>query len=347
MKSTQESQVRGAAIPVSLQLLDLVMGSWRAGIVSAFAELGVADAFRAGAVTPTQLAFRLGLERDISDRFCRAAAAVGLMTDAPHGTLELTELGCALATDSPDSMRNFARWSGSTAERATWAHLPMAVRTGRSPFAAVHGSGVWDFLDTHPDTAAVFNAAMTELSRHVIRPVVEAVDFSRYTCVTDVGGGRGALLSEILHRHPHLSGVLLDQPDVLARAPQILVEALAADRVTLVPGSFFDGVPSGSDLFVISNVLHDWDDAHARAILCNIASAMRPGDDLAIVEAVVGVDERFDEAIGLMDMDMLVLCDGKQRSVGDFRSILSELNVEITGVGRAGLQSIIRGTKLH
>lgn len=333
--------------PASLQLLDLAMGSWRAGVVSAFAELGVADAFWGGSLTKTQLAFRLGLERDIVDRFCRAVVAVGLMTEAPHGTVTLTELGEALATHSPDSMRNFARWSGSTADRATWAHLPVALRTGRSPFAAVHGTEVWDFLDTHPDTAVVFNAAMTELSRHVIRPVVGSMDFSGYQSVMDVGGGRGALLSVVLQENPHLVGVLFDQPEVLVQAPQVLEEAGVADRVTLAPGSFFDELPpSGSDLFLISNVLHDWDDIKTRTILRNIAGAMRPGDDLAIVEAVVGVDDRFDEAIALMDMDMLVLCDGKQRSLEDFRVLLAEFHIELKGLSRAGLQSIIRGTKI-
>ncbi|MGL5828045.1 MAG: methyltransferase, partial [Angustibacter sp.] len=218
MKSTQDLEIRSETVPVSLRLLDLVMGSWRSGVVSTFAELCVADAFHSETITPTQLAFRLGLEPDICDRFCRAAIGVGLLTAPGHGTLALTDLGAALATGSPDSMQNFARWSGSTADRATWAKLGTAVRTGRSPFAALHGSDVWDFLDSHPDTSAVFNAAMTELSRNVIGPVVDAMDFSGYTRVTDVGGGRGALLARILQVNPHLTGVLFDQPDVLNRA---------------------------------------------------------------------------------------------------------------------------------
>lgn len=346
MTRAQDTHARPPAAPASLRLLDLVMGSWRAGVIGAFAELGVADAFRADALTPAQLAYRLGLERDTADRFCGAAQAVGLLAGGQDDTLVLTDLGQALATDAVDSMRNFARWSGSTADRATWSHLPTAVRTGRSPFAAVHGTGVWDFFDSHPDTAVVFDGAMTELSRHVIRPVVEAVDFSRFTSVTDVGGGRGALLAAVLAANPHLRGVLFDQPDVVARAPRVLQEAGVADRVTIAPGSFFDGVPAGSDLYLISNVLHDWDDAHTRAILCGIATAMRPGDHIAVVEAVVGVDPRFDEAIALMDMDMLVLCDGKQRSVEDFRRLLGELRIQVTDVRSAGLQSVIEGTKL-
>ncbi len=125
----------------------------------------------------------------------------------------------------------------------------------------------------------------------------------------------------------------------------MLQDAGVAERVTLAPGSFFDELPSGSDIFLISNVLHDWDDSRTRAILRNIATAMRPGDDLAVIEAVVGVDAQFDEAIGLMDMDMLVLCDGKQRSLEDFRVLLAELGIEVTGLSRAGLQSIVHGTK--
>jgi hypothetical protein len=346
MTRTHDTTARPAAAPASLRLLELVMGSWRAGVISAFAELGVADAFRAESLSADQVACRLGLEAQMAVRFCAASRAVGLLEEASGETLMLTDLGRALATDARDSMRNFARWSGSTADRSTWSHLPTAVRTGRSPFAAVHGSGVWDFFDSHPDTAVVFDSAMTELSRHVIRPVVEAVDFSRFTSLTDVGGGRGALLSAVLAVQPHLRGVLFDQPDVVARAPRVLQDAGVADRVEVVPGSFFDGVPAGTDLYLLSNVLHDWDDAHARVILRNVAAAMSPGDSIAIVEAVVGVDPRFDEAIALMDMDMLVLCDGKQRSVEDFRRLLAELRIEVTGVRSAGLQSVIEGLKV-
>ncbi|MEU0627560.1 methyltransferase [Streptomyces sp. NPDC005989] len=332
--------------PVSLQLLDLLMGSWRAGVVSTFAELGVADALTPGALGSSQLAVRLGLERDTADRFFRAGAAVGLLRRTGQDALQLTALGRALATDDADSMRNFARWAGSTAERATWAHLPTAVRTGRSPFAAMHGSGVWEFMESNPDTAAVFNSAMTELSKRVIRPVVEAFDFSRFGSVTDVGGGRGALLSAVLQKHSGISGVLFDQPDVVSRAWPELSDAGVSDRVTVKAGSFFDSVPPGSDLYMVSNVFHDWDDARSRHILKNIASAMREGAHLAVVEAVAGLDDTADRAISLMDMDMLVLCEGKQRTVQEFRSLMSEVGIELVGVARAGLQSVIEGKKI-
>jgi hypothetical protein len=346
MTITSTGSLRPPSPPVSIQLLDLLMGSWRAGVVSTFAELGVADALSPGGLTPMQLAVRLGLERDTAERFFRASTSVGLLRQTDQHTMELTALGRALATDDDASMRNFARWTGSTAERATWAHLPTAVRTGRSPFAAMHGSGVWEFMDSNPDTAAVFNSAMTELSKRIIRPVVEAFDFSRFGSITDVGGGRGALLSAVLQKYSGTSGVLFDQPDVVSRAWPELSEAGVADRVTVKAGSFFDSVPAGSDLYMASNVFHDWDDARSRLILKNIAAAMHEGAHLAVVEAVAGVDEKADQAIALMDMDMLVLCEGKQRTVQEFRTLMSEVGIELVGVSRAGLQSVIEGKKV-
>lgn len=331
--------------PVAVQILDLLMGGWRAGVVSTFAELGVADGLAAGGLTPAQLAVRLGLEHDTAERFFRAGASVGLLRRGEHDTLELTELGRALASDD-GSMRNFARWTGSTAERATWAHLATAVRTGRSPFAAMHGSGVWEFMESDPDTAAVFNSAMTELSKRVIQPVIEAFDFSRFSSVTDVGGGRGALLAAVLRKHPEMTGVLFDQPDVVSRSLPELSDAAVAHRVTVKSGSFFDGVPSGSDLFMISNVLHDWDDGRSRLILRNIAEAMHEGAHIAVVEAVAGLDDTADKAISLMDMDMLLLCEGKQRTVEEFRLLLAEVGIELVGVSRAGLQSVVEGRKV-
>lgn len=347
MFSNHESLAPTPADLVTPRILDLITGYWRAGVVSTFAELGIADALGSECLAPAKIALRLGLEGSTCARFCRAATAVGLLTDTPEGTVSLADLGRALMADAPNSVRNVARWSGSTAERATWSHLHAAVRAGHSPFAAIHGQGIWDFLESHPATAAVFDAAMTELSRTIIAAVADVLDLTPFTSITDVGGGRGGLLAAMLTRAPHVRGVLFDQPDVVALAPDVFRAAGVADRVTITAGSFFDAVPTGSDLFVISNVLHNWDDDRARAILRSIASAMKTGDQIAIVEAVPGVDERFDEMIALMDMDMLVLCTGKQRTVEDYRTLLAELDIEVTGVDRAGLESVIRATKIR
>ncbi|WP_410634877.1 methyltransferase [Amycolatopsis sp. cmx-4-83] len=345
MTSTHDTLTPPPTVPAAARLLDLVMGNWRAGVVSAFAELGVADALRDEKLTPASIARHLGLANSTCTRFCTAAAAVGLLDAGADGTVSLSELGRTLLSESPGSMRNFARWCGSTADRTTWSQLHTAVRTGRSPFPAIHGTDVWEFLQTRPADAAVFDAAMTELSRNVIGPVVGVLDLTSFSSVTDVGGGRGALLAAILKSAPHLRGVLFDQADVVSLAPDVLRSAGVADRVTIIAGSFFDSVPSGSDLFVISNVLHDWDDDRTRAILGSISSAMSPGHQIAIVEAVAGVDDRFDEAIALMDMDMLALCEGKQRTVGEFRDLLAEFGLTLTAIDRAGLQSVVRATK--
>ncbi|ONI78050.1 hypothetical protein ALI144C_32220 [Actinosynnema sp. ALI-1.44] len=345
--NNHEPPAPAQADPAALRLLDLISGYWRAGVVSTFAELGIADSLGSECLPPAEVALRLGLDGSTCARFCRAAAAIGLLTRTPEGAVSLTDLGRALMTDAPGSVRDVARWSGSIAERATWTQLDAAVRTGHSRFSAVHGHDIWDFFDSHPAVGAVFDAAMTDLSRTVIAAVADVLDLAGVTTVTDVGGGRGGLLAAMLTRAPHVRGVLFDQPEVVALAPEVFLAAGVEDRVTITAGSFFDAIPAGSDLFVISNVLHNWDDDRTRAILRSVASAMKAGDQLAIVEALPDVDPRFDELVALMDMDMLVLCAGKQRTIDDYRALLAEVDIEITGVDRAGLESVVRATKIH
>ncbi|MDJ0362334.1 methyltransferase [Rhodococcus sp. H29-C3] len=333
-------------LPASLQVLQAVTASWSSGVITTFAELGFADVLHERPMSAVDLARRMATDEEATRRLCRTAGHLGLLSVDDQQLLHLEPMGDALRSDSPESMRNFARWTGSWADRATWCHLPTAVRTGRSPFSAQHGSSVWEYFAAEPAAAAVFDAAMSETSRHVIRPVVDCFDFSQYLSIVDVGGGRGALLSAALEQAPGACGILFDQDEVINRAHSALKGHPAADRIRTVKGSFFESVPTGGDLYVVSNIIHDWDDEQAGRILLVIAEAMSTGAELALVEAVAGVDEKFDNMIGLMDMDMLLLCNGKQRTVDEFKGLLDAVGIELITVHRAGLQSIVHGRKI-
>jgi hypothetical protein len=216
---------------------------------------------------------------------------------------------------------------------AAWSHLLHSVRTGETAFTAVHGVDTWTYRAGHPEEGGVFDAAMTALSRRVTAGVLEAHDFSGYAVIADIGGGRGALLSAILARHPGARGILFDQPGVVA-------DARPGERCDVVAGDFFERVPEGADAYILKSILHDWDDAPAIAILRSIRQAAAPGSAVLIVERRLG-PPNAEPAGKLSDLNMLVGTGGRERTRDEYAALLDAAGYAIVGETPAGPVSVI------
>lgn len=328
-------------IPIAARILQLATASWMSAAVSAAASLGVADALAAGPRPVEEIAGEIGAHAPTLYRLLRACADFDLFEEQDDRVFALTELGRALRTDSPLSMRGFAQWVGDPADRYSWSGLADSVRTGRSAFERVHGQDVWEYMATHPDTASVFNNAMTSASDQMIKPVVAAYDFGRFTRIVDVGGGHGALLAEILRTNPGVQGVLYDQPEVVAGASHPDV----ADRLSVVGGSFFESVPPSGDAYLLSNVIHDWDDEKSARILSRVRDAMAPEARVLLAEVVMPGKAEPAATVKLMDLNMLVLCDGKQRTEAEFAELFRGAGLELARIVPSGFCSVVEAVR--
>ncbi|MET8829869.1 methyltransferase [Streptomyces sp. NPDC004610] len=331
--------------PLSAQLLQLVTAGWAAQAVSATAELGVADALADGPRPVDEIATATGSHAPSLYRLLRAGADIGLFTEHDDRVFDLTDLGATLRTDSPTSLRDFAIWTGLPAERHSWAGLTDAVRTGRTAFPEVLGTPVWDYMHDHPEVLGVFDRAMTELSRRIIAPVVAAYDFGRFATVVDAGGGRGALLAAVLKSAPTARGVLYDRPEVIAGAGEPLREAGVADRAELVAGDFFESVPGETDAVILSNIIHDWDDQPSRRILANSRDALTDDGRVLLVEAVLPDRPRPSPMVSLMDLDMLVVAGGRQRTADEFATLLADSGLKLSAIVPGGHCSVVEAVR--
>lgn len=330
-----------APLPPPIRILQLATSSWASAAVSAAAELGVADALADGPQRAGDLAEAVHAHPRTLFRLLRACTELGLFERSDDDRFSLTETGQALRSDSTMSMRNFARWVGLPADRHTWSGLADSVRSGTSAFAAVHGETVWDFLRDQSRTAQIFNDAMTEASRQLIAPVVAAYDFGQHECIVDVAGGQGALLAAILSNNPRSRGVLYDLPEVVENAATALDHAGVADRVDVTGGDIFADLPAGADAYLLSNVIHDWDDEHSRRILRRCREAVPAHGKVLLVEAVMPDGTGQNPTVALMDLNMLVLCDGAQRTQSEFDDLLSAAGLRLARVVPAGLHSVV------
>jgi 2,7-dihydroxy-5-methyl-1-naphthoate 7-O-methyltransferase len=155
-------------------------------------------------------------------------------------------------------------------------------------------------------------------------------DWARVRSVVDVGGGTGALLAGILLARPGIRGILVDLPRTVTRSADIFRAAGVAGRVTVAGQSFFDPLPAGADLYLLKNVLADWPDREATALLTRCAEAARPAGRVVILGGV-SVGEHGEASPELL---MMVLVGGKDRTASEFGALARQAGLEISAAGR-------------
>ncbi|MFE9446420.1 methyltransferase [Streptomyces sp. NPDC006602] len=308
------------------QVLQVMTGAWSGQAVYVAAKLGIADMLVNGPRSVDDLAAEAGVHATALYRILRALAGLGIFRVEENRTVELTPLAEPLATDHPDSMRQFAIMVNEEMYEA-FGSLLATVRTGRPAFEERFGMPVFAYFDTHPQAAATLHRAMNDWSRWDTSDIVDAYDFSRFRKVVDVGGGNGAFLSALLAGCPDLSGVLLDRPQGIEAAHAGLGGPLP--RCELVVGDFLDEVPRGADLYVVKHVIDGWPDDGAARILDNCRRAMADGGRVVVLDTVVepGNDPSFSKWLDLL---MMAATPGGLRREADYFGLFARAGLRLS-----------------
>ncbi|MGH9210195.1 MAG: methyltransferase [Acidimicrobiales bacterium] len=216
----------------------------------------------------------------------------------------------------------------------SWGELVPSVRTGDAGWDRAHGMTWIEFYDRHPEESATFNRAMAEHTRDASPGLVAGSDLARFGTVMDVGGGDGTLIAEALRAYPDLEGIVFDLPSGVTSAPATLEAAGVADRGRVVTGDFFAAVPTGADAYLAKQVLHDWDDERATAILRNLRAAVAPGGRVLILERMLPeVVTPRDAPTLLVDVLMMVVTGGRERTEQDFQRLFDAAAFELASIG--------------
>lgn len=317
--------------PAAQRLNQMLLGQFQARALALVAELAIADWLANGPLSIEDLAARTRSNPDALYRVLRALAATDVFREQPERTFANTELSECLRNDVPGSLASMARWLGDISGWSAWGRLDHSVRTGEPAFEAVFGSDCFTWLASHPDSAGLFQSAMTNYSRLTAGAVAEAYDFSSVGTLLDVGGGHGAFLTLVLDRFPRLLGLLFDRPEVIASVEAELRGSGLASRMRAIAGDFLEGVPPGADAIVLKHIVHDWDDAHAATLLRHCRESLPPGGRLLVIESVLG--DHPDAAFAkYLDLEMLVLTGGRERTAAEFARLLSDAGFELTAV---------------
>ncbi len=313
----------------SIQLMQLIWpGAIAVQAIHVAAALGIPDLLAEGTRTVDLLAAATDTHAQTLRRLMRALTSLGIFAEVSDGAYRHTALSDVLRRDHPESMHAWAVMLGAGFMWQPIGRLGETVKSGKPAFEEVFGRQFFEYLSEHSSDAAVFDRAMSSVARYTAA-IVNGYDFSGCERIVDIGGGRGVLLNGILSANPRARGLLYDLPGVLERASPPGDPSVAA-RLEMSAGSFFNGVPSGADTYILSGVLHDWDDESAKRILTNVRRSIRTDGRLLIMDTVLTESTGPERA--LMDVLMMVLTGGRERTESEFRTLLHEAGFLVAAV---------------
>ncbi|MFF8863400.1 MULTISPECIES: methyltransferase [unclassified Streptomyces] len=286
-----------------MRLRELVFGAACAAAVRAAARLGVADALGDAPMTVESLAASVKVEAKPLRRLLRALSCYGVFAERPDGTFAHTEMSRLLREDDPNSLRYISLWCTEPWTWDAWPKLDEAVRSGRNVIEDLYGKEFFVYLNEDaPESADVFNRAMTTSSEQSARDVAALLDLSGSSSVADIGGGQGHVVASLLDKYPAMRGHLLDLPRVVEKAvARLRPGGDLADRAHIVPGDVRVSVPVDADVYIIKNIL-EWDDESTSRLLRNVIGAGGPGARVVVIENLVDdtPSMRFSTAMDLL-----------------------------------------------
>ncbi|MFF4587481.1 methyltransferase [Streptomyces sp. NPDC001388] len=321
-----------SAPPPPMRLRELVFGAACAAALRASARLGVADALGDGPMTVEDLAAAVKAEPKPLRRLLRALSCHGVFAERPDGTFTHTDMSRLLREDDPHSLRNIALWCTEPWTWDAWPKLDEAVRTGHNVVEDLYGKEFFTYLNEDaPESAEVFNRAMTTSSEQSAREVAALLDLSGSTSVADLGGGQGHVVASLLDKYPAMRGALLDLPRVVENAlPRLREGGDLAHRTRIVPGDVRAAVPVKADVYVIKNIL-EWDDESTARTLANVIGTGGPGTRVVVIENLVDdtPSMRFSTA---MDLLLLLNVGGAKHTTESMVSRLTDAGLVIDDI---------------
>jgi len=313
-------------------VLEMINAAWMCQAIGVACALGIPDRIAGGTGEVRALASTIGASEEGVKRLLRALTTLGLARSRDDATFTLTADGTLLTTHAEESLH---AWAVMNATRgwAAWTHLAEGVRTGRNVRGHTGLDGYAEFRAGEA-SSETFNRAMRVLTRPVALGLRDKIAFTGSELAVDIGGGGGHLLMPLLESHPEMRAIVFDLEHARPLAEETMAAQGVRDRCRFVPGSFFDGVPQG-DVHFLKSVLHNWDDARAIEILRRCREAMAPGTRLLILERIVApaaAASAIDRENARSDLQMMLACDGRERSEREFRSLLSAAALEATAI---------------
>jgi hypothetical protein len=333
VSTTSHTSAQPAGADPAQQIMQMASGYMMSAALHTVVKLGVADHLADGPLAIGELAARTGSNADALYRMLRPLIAIGVFAETAPKTIALADVSQLLRADHPRSMRDTLLWVTSPFHFTVWAEMESAVRTGEPAIELLYHKPCFEVFQEKPEVSATFNAAMTAMSARIAPALIEAYDFGSIGTLMDVAGGHGFVLCEVLRAYPKLQGILFDMESVIAGAKCRVCDLKMDQRCQTIAGDFFQEIPAGADAYYLQHIIHDWPDEKALSILNNCRRALQGRKDgrLLIVESILS-EKPAPHFGNLLDLEMLLMPGGRERTESEYRQLLSRAGFEISRI---------------
>jgi hypothetical protein len=332
----------------TLKLLDLIQSHRVTAVVYVAAKLGLAELLRDGPRSPDELAKATGAHKEALGRLLTALSTLGICSFAGGDRYSLTEMGAALDGDAEHSFRHWAIFEGEMLAKS-WNGMLETIMTGKTAAEIQNVANSFELMARAPENVAIFNAAMTDMTRLVTPDVLRAYDFGAISHLMDVGGGSGELIGAVAKKYPNLRGTVFDLPRCAEVANHHFDRLGISDRAGFLAGDFFQSIPAGADAIILKSVIHDWSDERSCIILRNCRQALPKDGTLLLVERLMpespGLSDE-DRAHALSDLNMLRGPGGQERTENEYHRLLTKSGFHPTRLHPAGRFNVIE-SRVH
>lgn len=309
-------------MPPQAILMQMSMGFIVSQAISVAAKLRIADHLNDSAKTLEELAEATATNVSALYRLMRGLTSVGVFKKDIENRYSNSEISEFLRSDHPASMRAATHMIGDREHWNSHGNMLHTVKTGETAFEHTFGMPVFEYYAQNPGPAQIFDDAMTSFSSVISNAVAAAYDFSQAETIADIGGGHGLLLETVLQSAPKAKGILFDQPQVVAGAK-------TSERIEKIGGNFFEEIPVEADIYLLKFIIHDWNDAQSETILKNLAKSAKSGAKVLLVESVVEEDDNTPSMSKIMDLNMLSMTTGKERTENEYAELFGKTGFKL------------------
>lgn len=328
----------------SNQLMKFIMEKWISKPIYAVSKLGIADILKNGPKTIEDIASMSNTHCPTLYRIMRALASVGIFTEVEYKKFALAPMAEMLQTGKSGSV--YSLMFHSDWNDKAWTKLIECIRTGKTAFDIAQGMPLFKWLEKKPKAAELLHEANNIKTRNSHAIINDFYNFSSVEKIIDIGGGKGSLLLEILKKNPHINGIIAELPSVIPETDKEIKRNGLQNRCRTKSCDFFKNIPSGGDVYILSNILHDWPNKKCQIILKKCYEAMTDDSKLLIIEMIVPEGNK-PSISKLLDLEMLVITGGAERTKKEFIQLFDLSGFKISRmIPMKGEVSIIELTKL-
>lgn len=303
----------------------LISAQWVCKPIYIVTKLGIPDLISGREMAIEEIATVTKTLKSRLYRIMRALASVGIFSETEEKRFSSTPMSECLKEKimGPVALMFLAPW-----HNRAWDELSDSLKNGEVPFEKAHGMPAFQWLSGHPVELEVFNRATAVNSGSDHKNIIDHYDFTRIKTVADIGGGQGVLMSALLNAFPRLSGCIAEIPGTLKKAEALFEGYGLSHRCHFEECDFFKKVPAGYNRYILSNILHDWNDNACLKILKNCRDAMSLDSALLVVEMLIAGGSGPSVA-KLLDLEVLVMGDGQERSEEEFQRLFEKAGFKL------------------